>query len=88
MSEAVGNRRRRPARQPEIFDTDEDAQCTSAALTGALQDQGIRINMNGKCCWRDNIFVEGPWWTIKHEEVCPHGYSTVSEPRTGIGRYT
>jgi putative transposase len=60
---------------------------TSAAFTGLLQDHGIAISMDGRGCWRDNIFVERLWCSIKYEEVYLHAYASVSEARAGIARY-
>jgi len=54
--------------RPEIFNTDQAAQFTSAAFTGLLRDQGIRISMDGRGCWRNNIFVVRLRRTIKYEE--------------------
>lgn len=62
-------------------------QFTSSAFTGLLQDHDIAISMDGKGCWRDNIFVERLWRSIKYEEVYLHAYASVSEARAGIGRY-
>ena len=73
--------------RPEIFNTDQGVQFTSAAFTRLLQDQGIAISMDGKGCWRDNIFVERLWRSIKYEEVYLHAYASVSEAKAGIGRY-
>jgi putative transposase len=73
--------------RPEIFNTDQGAQFTSAAFTGLLQQHGIAISMDGKGCWRDNIFVERLWRSIKYEEVYLHAYASVSEAKAGIGRY-
>lgn len=73
--------------RPEIFNTDQGAQFTSAAFTGLLQDQGIAISMDGQGCWRDNIFVERLWRSIKYEEVYLHAYASVAEAKAGIGRY-
>jgi putative transposase len=73
--------------RPEIFNTDQGSQFTSSAFTGLLQDHGIAISMDGKGCWRDNIFVERLWRSIKYEEVYLHAYASVSEARAGIGRY-
>ena len=72
---------------PAIFNTDQGAQFTSAAFTGLLQDHGIAISMDGLGCWRDNIFVERLWRSIKYEEVYLHAYASVSEAKAGIGRY-
>ena len=73
--------------RPEIFNTDQGAQFTSAAFTDFLRDHGIRISMDGQGCWRDNIFVERLWRTLKYEEVYLHAYDSVSAATGGIGRY-
>jgi putative transposase len=73
--------------QPEIFNTDQGAQFTSAAFTGLLHQHGIAISMDGQGCWRDNIFVERFWRTIKYEEVYLHAYDTVSAATAGLERY-
>jgi putative transposase len=73
--------------RPDIVNTDQGAQFTSAAFTGLLHDQGIAISMDGQGCWRDNIFVERLWRSIKYEEVYLHAYVSVSEAKAGIGRY-
>ena len=73
--------------RPEIFNTDQGAQFTSAAFTGLLLDHRIRISMDGKGCWRDNIFVERLWRSLKYEEVYLHAYDSVSAATAGIGRY-
>jgi putative transposase len=72
---------------PEILNTDQGAQFTSAAFTGLLRDHGIRISMDGRGCWRDNIFVERLWRSLKYEEVYLHAYDSVSAATAGIGRY-
>ena len=73
--------------KPEIFNTDQGSQFTSSAFTGLLHAHGIRISMDGKGCWRDNVFIERVWRSIKYEEVYLHAYETVSAAREGIGRY-
>lgn len=73
--------------KPEIFNTDQGSQFTSGAFTGLLLEHGIRISMDGKGCWRDNVFIERVWRSIKYEEVYLHAYETVSAAREGIGRY-
>jgi len=73
--------------KPEIFNTDQGSQFTSSAFTGLLLEHGIRISMDGKGCWRDNVFIERVWRSIKYEEVYLHAYETVSAAREGIGRY-
>jgi len=54
---------------PEIFNTDQGSQFTSVAFTGLLQANGIAISMDGKAAWRDNVFVERLWRSVKYEEV-------------------
>ena len=73
--------------KPEIFNTDQGCQFTSEAFTGRLKEEGIRISMDGKGRWRDNVFVERVWKSIKYEEVYLHAYETVQEARTSIGKY-
>jgi putative transposase len=73
--------------RPEIFNTDQGAQFTSATFTGLLRQHGIAISMDGQGCWRDNIFVERLWRTIKYEEVYLHAYDTVSAATAGLDRY-
>jgi putative transposase len=73
--------------KPEIFNTDQGSQFTSEAFTGRLREEGIRISMDGKGRWRDNVFVERVWKSIKYEEVYLHAYETVREARTSIGKY-
>src|SRR5258705_13050682 len=73
--------------KPEIFNTDQGSQFTGAVFTGVLAKGDIRISMDGKGAWRDNVFVEPLWRTIKYEEVYLHAYESVSAARTGIERY-
>lgn len=73
--------------RPAIFNTDQGAQFTGADFTGLLQEHGVAISMDGKGCWKDNIFVERLWRSIKYEEVYLHAYASVSEAKAGIGRY-
>ena len=73
--------------KPEIFNTDQGSQFTSAAFTGLLADNGIRISMDGKGAWRDNVFVERLWRSVKYEEVYLKAYDSVAEARASIGRY-
>ncbi len=74
-------------RRPEIFNTDQGSQFTSADFTDALLDQGIKISMDGKGRYLDNIFVERLWRSLKYEEVYLHAYETLPEARLGIGSY-
>ena len=73
--------------KPEILNTDQGSQFTCAAYTGVLAKNGIRISMDGKGAWRDNVFVERLWRSVKYEEVYLRGYDSVSEARASIGRY-
>ena len=73
--------------KPEISNTDQGSQFTGAAFTGVLIHKGIAISMDGKGAWRDNVFVERLWRSIKYEEVYLRAYDSVSEARESIGRY-
>jgi putative transposase len=73
--------------RPEIFNTDQGSQFTSKGFTDVLVKNGIAISMDGKGAWRDNIFVERLWRSIKYEEVYLRAYATVSEARASLGRY-
>jgi len=73
--------------QPEIFNTDQGSQFTSAAFIEQLDKRGIAISMDGKGSWRDNVFVERLWKSIKYEEVYLKAYDSVSHARASIGRY-
>ena len=72
---------------PQIFNTDQGSQFTSADFTGVLTSNCITISMDGKGAWRDNVFVERFWRTIKYEEVYLHAYDSVGEAQRSIGRY-
>ena len=72
---------------PQIMNTDQGSQYTSSAFISVLDGQGIRISMDGKGCWRDNVFVERLWRSIKYEEVYLHAYESVTEAKVGITRY-
>ena len=73
--------------KPEIFNTDQGSQFTGTAFTGVLIENGITISMDGKGAWRDNVFVERLWRSVKYEEVYLRAYDGVSEARSSIGRY-
>jgi putative transposase len=73
--------------KPEIVNTDQGSQFTGAAFTGVLIKNGIAISMDGKGAWRDNVFVERLWRSVKYEEVYLRAYDTASEARASIGRY-
>ena len=73
--------------RPEIFNTDQGAQFTSAAFTGRLEAAGIAISMDGRGRWLDNVFVERLWRSLKYEEVHLKAYVDGSEARAGIGAW-
>ena len=73
--------------KPEIFNTDQGSQFTGTAFTGVLIGNDIAISMDGKGAWRDNVFVERLWRSIKYEEVYLRAYDSVGEARQSIGRY-
>jgi putative transposase len=72
---------------PEIFNTDQGSQFTSEAFTGILSTQGIRISMDGKGRWMDNVFIERLWKSVKYEEVYLKAYSSIAEARRELGVY-
>jgi putative transposase len=73
--------------KPTIFNTDQGSQFTSTAFTGLLLENGIAISMDGRGSWRDNVFVERLWRSVKYEEVYLRAYETVAEARRLIGQY-
>jgi putative transposase len=72
---------------PEIMNTDQGSQFTGTEFIDTLERHHIAISMDGKGCWRDNVFVERLWKTIKYEEVYLHAYDTVSAARESLTRY-
>jgi putative transposase len=73
--------------KPEIFNTDQGSQFTSTAFTGLLTGNAIAISMDGRGAWRDNVFVERLWRSVKYEEVYLRAYDTVAEARNSLARY-
>ena len=73
--------------QPEMFNTDQGSQFTSWEFTQVLQDRGVRISMDGKGRYSDNIFVERLWRTVKYEEVYLKAYASVLETQRGLEDY-
>ena len=73
--------------RPEIFNTDQGSQFISEAFTGVLIKNGVAISMDGKGSWRDNVFVERLWKSVKYEEVYLRAYDSVAEARASLGRY-
>ena len=70
---------------PEICNTDQGSQFTSEEFTGMLKAAGVRISMDGKGRWLDNVFIERLWRSLKYEEVYLKAYENVAEARKGIG---
>ena len=73
--------------RPEIFNTDQGSQFTGAAFTGALIEAGVRISMDGRGRWMDNVFIERVWRSLKYEDVYLRGYADGREAKAGIGQY-
>jgi putative transposase len=71
--------------KPEIFNTDQGSQFTSVDFTRVLIDNKIAISMDGKGSWRDNVFVERLWKSVKYEEVYLRAYNSVGEARASLG---
>jgi putative transposase len=73
--------------KPEIFNTDQGSQFSSAAFTGLLLKNNVAVSMDGRGAWRDNVFVERLWRSVKYEEVYLRAYDSVAEARASLGRY-
>lgn len=73
--------------RPEIFNTDQGSQFTGAAFTGALVAAGIKISMDGRGRWMDNVFIERLWRSLKHEDIYLKGYADGLEARAGIAAW-
>jgi len=73
--------------KPDIFNTDQGCQFTSMEFTELLKQNSIAISMDGKGCWRDNVFVERLWQSVKYEEVYLYAYDSVSEAKRGLKNY-
>ena len=73
--------------KPDIFNTDQGSQFTSFAFTNVLRDNGIRISMDGRGRWLDNVFIERLWRNLKYECVYLYAFEIGSEARAGIGRW-
>jgi putative transposase len=72
---------------PEIFNTDQGSQFTGEAFTGLLKEHGVRISMDGKGSYNDNLFIERLWRTVKYEEVYLKAYQDGREARISLGGY-
>lgn len=73
--------------RPQIFNTDQGSEFTSFAITNKLREAGIRISMDGRGRWMDNVFIERLWRSLKNECVFLNAFETGSEARAGIGRW-
>jgi putative transposase len=73
--------------RPDVFNTDQGAQFTSAAFTGLLLENKIAISMDGRGSWRDNVFVERLWRSVKYEEVYLRAYDSVGQARASLDKY-
>jgi putative transposase len=82
LEEAIGRHGK-----PQIVNTDQGTQFTGSEFIDKLKSHEIAISMDGKGCWRDNVFIERFWKTLKYEEVYLRAYDTVSEARSSITRY-
>jgi putative transposase len=85
--EALENALTATGRVPEIFNTDQDCQFTFTEWTGRLLDLGIKISMDGRGRWMDNVFIERLWRSIKYEEIYLFEHSTVTALRAGVGKW-
>ena len=81
LEEALGKGR------PEIFNTDQGSQFTSEAFTSLLESHGVRISMDGKGSYNDNLFIERLWRSVKYEEVYLKAYQDGRDARIGLGNY-
>ena len=72
---------------PEIVNTDQGSQFTAEEFARAVRARGCRLSMDGRGAWRDNVFVERLWRSVKYEEVYLHAYDSVSEARESVMRY-
>ena len=73
--------------RPEIFNSDQGSQFTSSAFTGVLKAAGVRISMDGRGRWMDNVFIERLWRSLKYECIYLHAFETGSELRAGLSRW-
>jgi len=73
--------------KPEIFNSDQGSQFTSEVFTKVLKDNGIKISMDGKGRWMDNVFIERLWRSVKYEDVYLQEYPSVNDLRQGLKRY-
>ncbi len=74
-------------RAPEIFNSDQGSQFTSDAFTGVLKEHGVQISMGGKGCYRDNIFVEWLWRSVKYECVYLKAFDNAAQLKDELRKY-
>jgi putative transposase len=74
-------------RKPDIFNSDQGSQFTSFPFTNVLRENGVRISMDSRGRWLDNVFIERLWRSLKYEEVYLHSYESGTEARAGIGKW-
>jgi putative transposase len=72
---------------PDIFNTDQGSQFTAEAFTNILQSKGIAISMDGKGRWRDNVFIERLWKSVKYEDIYLKAYASMKEVKNGLANY-
>lgn len=82
--EALAAARAKAGRWPEIMNTDQGCQFTSQAWTGALKDAGVRISMDGKGRWIDNVFIERLWRSLKYEDIYLREYLDLAQLESGV----
>ena len=82
LQEAVGRHG-----SPEIVNTDQGSQFTAHEFVQAVKEQGCKLSMDGRGAWRDNVFVERLWKSVKYERVYLHAYDSVTEARASIMQY-
>jgi putative transposase len=85
--EALEEALRATGRTPEIFNTDQGCQFTSAEWTGRLEELGVQISMDGRGRWMDNVFIERLWRSVKYEDIYLREYATLAEARAGLKRW-
>ena len=73
--------------KPEIMNTDQGSQFTGAGFIGELRKHEIELSIDGRRQWRDNVFVERLWKSVKYEDVYLKAYESVSAARIGIAKY-
>jgi putative transposase len=73
--------------KPEIFNTDQGSQFTGSDFTSTLETAGIKISMDGRGRWMDNVFIERLWRSLKHQDIYLKGYADGHEAKAGISSW-